>query len=387
MLAKSRDAGSIGIGDNFDNVERDSSVTSSGLPEESDKRPALGPLTIAPRGAGFEPSGFDMSPASAGTPVTPGKQKLRPKINWGDDEDNAIPPENDRSIDAQWLRIINGAPPSRTPILPASVPKDVAKASESKSALAESQAGPVNVQSNDADDAADDDADVDEMPELRTLDDDESDEDIALIDAQVGGTDDAVKGDSEVLSNPAVNAQEPESAQNNSQSASPVVPPAPPGTRAPPRKLHSTRSFLNLSSREYDTLSDSEVDVSEAELQARFWARAMKPTKSGNSSPYSPGRRKSVVEMSSAISPRDLEEWMQWQGDSAILDRRTPSEPAGIQDDAVDQAGVVSPPTSKYMLQAADDRDEDDYSGDSSDDDALQMQRPQDTSARDALSR
>ncbi|KAJ2335577.1 hypothetical protein GGI00_001284, partial [Coemansia sp. RSA 2681] len=386
LFAKSGDTAGVASGDDNaeGNAERDPAI-SSGLPDESGKRPALGLLNIEPRGSGFEPSDFDMSPASAGTPVTPGRQKLRPKINWGDDEDSAVPPENDRSIDAQWLRIINGAPPSRAPILPASAPKDVvkAKASEPETVLASSQLHPVQVQSNDTEKVAN----VDEMPELQSLDADEDDES-AVIDEQADGSDGIAKDKGEMLDSTATNAPESEPVQSGSQPALPVVPPAP-GTRAPPRKLHSTRSFLNLSSREYDTLSDSEVDVTEAELQARFWARAMKPAKSGNSSPYSPGRRKSVVEMSSTISPRDLEEWMQWQGDSAILDRRTPSEPAGARYDTGDQVSMASPsmPKDAGMTLTVDDEDDGDDDGDSSDDDALQMQRSQDIGAWDSFGR
>ncbi|KAJ2747057.1 glycogenin glucosyltransferase [Coemansia sp. BCRC 34301] len=376
LFAKSGATASMTSGGGDDDADLD-----SGQPDQSSKRPDLGLLSIEPRGSGFEPSGIDMSPASAGTPVTLGRQKLRPKINWGDDEDSAVPPENDQSIDAQWLRIINGAPPSRAPILPASAPKDDdrAKTSKSEAALAESQSHPIQAKIQSDDDGAEEAVGTDEMPGLRSLDADEG-----------GDDDDVAQDERELPSITAMSAPVLEPVQNGSPPASPVVPPAP-GTRAPPRKLHSTRSFLNLSSREYDTLSDSEVDVTEAELQARFWARAMKPTKSGNSSPYSPGRRKSVVEMSSAISPRDLEEWMQWQGDNAILDRQIPCEPAGTRDDVGDYVCPTSPPASNGasgsrgqtgMFAAADDEGSD---SDSSDDDALQMQRPQDAAARGTL--
>ncbi|KAJ1734620.1 hypothetical protein LPJ61_000974 [Coemansia biformis] len=74
-------------------------------------------------------------------------------------------------------------------------------------------------------------------------------------------------------------------------------------------------SFANLTSLVYDTISDTDLDPSEAEQQENFWARAMKRPKSGISSPYSPSRRKSLAEMSSQISPKDLDEWMQWQDD------------------------------------------------------------------------
>ncbi|KAJ2376646.1 hypothetical protein H4S02_007866, partial [Coemansia sp. RSA 2611] len=111
LLAKSKEAASIAstaTGGGF-SAGRDL-ATPSGLPIESSKRPVLELLSIETRGSGFEPSNFDMSsPGSAGTPITPGRQKLRPKINWGDDEDNGVPPENDQSIDAQWLRIVNAS--------------------------------------------------------------------------------------------------------------------------------------------------------------------------------------------------------------------------------------------------------------------------------------
>ncbi|KAJ2027497.1 hypothetical protein H4S03_008233 [Coemansia sp. S3946] len=383
LRAKSREAAGITSNtgeDDDDSAERDSAM-SSGLPVESGKRPVLGLLNIEPRGSGFEPSSFDMSsPGSAGTPVTPGRQKLRPKINWGDDEDNAVPPEDDRSIDAQWLRIVNGAPPSRAPILPASAPKDASKAkvNEPQAMVSKPQPLPAQVQSVVTEST---DADVVAMMNLGSLNDDDDDVIRDWDDDFDGIANDEDEPNGSTADVPDL---EPVPADNNS--ASPQVPPAP-GTRAPPRKLHSTRSFLNLTSREYDTLSDSEVDVNEAELQARFWARAMKPAKSGNSSPYSPGRRKSVVEMSSAISPRDLEEWMQWQGDSSVLDRRTSGEPASTRENTGYQASMVTPPASKNAdgypgsLAAVPAVDDDGYSNSdgSDDDDALQMRRPQDT--------
>ncbi|KAJ2059566.1 glycogenin glucosyltransferase [Coemansia sp. S146] len=388
LLAKSRDVAGIAssTGDDDSNAERDS-VISSGLPVESGKRPVLGLLNIEPRGSGFEPSSFDMSsPGSAGTPVTPGRQKLRPKINWGDDEDNAVPPENDRSIDAQWLRIVNGAPPSRAPILPASAPKDAskAKASEPQAVVSKPQPLPALVQSTVAEST---DTDVDAMMNLGYLDDDDV---IRDLDDDF----DAIANDEDEPNSSSLAVPELEPVPADGHPASPQVPPAP-GTRAPPRKLHSTRSFLNLTSREYDTLSDSEVDANEAELQARFWARAMKPPKSGNSSPYSPGRRKSVVEMSSAISPRDLEEWMQWQGDSSTLDRRTSGEPTSTREYIGEQASMITPPASKNAdgsfgpLDAVPAVDDGDANSDGSDDDddALQMRRPQDALTRATMDR
>ncbi|KAJ2797631.1 hypothetical protein H4S07_005899 [Coemansia furcata] len=314
---------------------------------------------------------------------------MRPRINWGDDDDNSVPPENDQSIDAQWLRIINGTPPSRAPILPASAPKEASKAktSESLAATDKPLPPPAQVQSIDAEPM---DAYINQMMKLGSLDADVGDEVDGIRDLY-DDFDSIAKNEDEPNNKPvAAPGVEPISA--DSHPAPPQVPPAP-GTRAPPRKLHSTRSFLNLTSREYDTLSDSEVDANEAELQARFWARAMKPAKSGNSSPYSPGRRKSVVEMSSAISPRDLEEWMQWQGESNTLDRRASGEPTDAQGDIGDQASVVAPQAyqnadssfeSLGVVPVVDDKDAD---GDSSDDDALQMRRPQGARNRDTVER
>ncbi|KAJ2445000.1 hypothetical protein GGI03_007738 [Coemansia sp. RSA 2337] len=89
--------------------------------------------------------------------------------------------------------------------------------------------------------------------------------------------------------------------------------------------------------------------------------------------------------MSSAISPRDLEEWMQWQGDSSILDRRTSGEPASTRENTGYQASMITPPASKNAngypgplaaVPAVDDNDSN--SDGSDDDDALQMRRPQD---------
>ncbi|KAJ2817734.1 hypothetical protein GGI24_005312, partial [Coemansia furcata] len=289
LLAKAKEA--VGLasstGDGDDNAEQDSAV-----PVEAGKRPVLGMLSIEPRGSGFEPSNFDMSsPGSAGTPITPGRQKLRPRINWGDDDDNSVPPDNDQSIDAQWLRIINGTPPSRAPILSASAPKEASKAktSESLAAMDKLPPPPAQVQSTDAEPM---DAYISQMMKLGSLDADVGDEVDDIRDLYDDF--DAVAKDEDEPNNKPAAAPEVEPIPADSHPAPPQVPPAP-GTRAPPRKLHSTRSFLNLTSREYDTLSDSEVDANEAELQARFWARAMKPAKSGNSSPYSPGRRKSAT--------------------------------------------------------------------------------------------
>ncbi|KAJ2486140.1 glycogenin glucosyltransferase [Coemansia sp. RSA 2320] len=377
LLAKSkstsRDVGQLtGHGASDGDIESGADISSvSPVVSAPGKRPALGLLKIEPRDNGFEPSSVNISPASAGTPLTPGRQKLRPKINWGDDEDNGVPSESDTSLDAQWLRIINGAPPSRAPVLSTGA---TTKQKQQSSDLAQEQSVVVADDVAAANDISGESAEA-------------SSEDAAIKDQ--GESDDSDSKDR--LGADSAKLSPPESARIP---AKPLASPAP-GTRAPPRKLHSTRSFLNLTSREFDTLSDdSEVDVSEAALQARFWARAMKPAKSGNSSPYSPGRRKSVVEMSSAISPRDLEEWMQWQGDSAILDRQAPSEDSGTAGAGVASFGggmdasMLTPPVSKGSVfkqepldaiqSTADyscDGDVDDDYG--SEDDALQMQQPQ----------
>ncbi|KAJ2789294.1 hypothetical protein GGI18_002487, partial [Coemansia linderi] len=391
LLAKSKEAASIAstaTGGGF-SAGRDL-ATPSGLPIESSKRPVLELLSIETRGSGFEPSNFDMSsPGSAGTPITPGRQKLRPKINWGDDEDNGVPPENDQSIDAQWFRIVNGAPPPRAPVLPAGATKGAskAKASEPQAVVSKPELSSAQAQSV-AEELVE--AAADEMMNLGSLDADVEGED--GISRGLDADFENVTDDVDELNSASVAIPESEAAPVESQPAPPQTHPVP-GTRAPPRKLHSTRSFLNLTSREYDTLSDSEVDAGEAELQARFWARAMKPAKSSNASPYSPGRRKSVVEMSSGISPRDLEEWMQWQGDSSILDRSTSGEPTSTQANFGEQVSMITPPVSKNAggsnepldaTLAAGDEDDD---GDSSDDDALQMRRPEDERTRSTMGR
>ncbi|KAJ2491654.1 glycogenin glucosyltransferase [Coemansia sp. RSA 2050] len=391
LLAKSKEA--VGIasstGSGSFSAER-GLATPSGLPIESGKRSALGLLSIEPRGSGFEPSTFDMSsPGSAGTPVTPGRQKLRPKINWGDDEDNGIPPENDQSIDAQWLRIVNGAPPPRAPVLPAGA---IRNASKPKTGEPQAVVDKPRLPSAPVQDVAEEPVDTtdDEMMSLGSLDASVDEDDGASRD--LGANLEAVADDVNKPNSLSAAIPESETVPAESQPAPPQTHPAP-GTRAPPRKLHSTRSFLNLTSQEYDTLSDSEVDASEAELQARFWARAMKPAKSGNASPYSPGRRKSVVEMSSGISPRDLEEWMQWQGDNSTLDRRTSGKPTNTQANIGEQVSIITPPASKNAGGSSEPLDEalaagnENVDGDSSDDDALQMRRPKDEGTRNTMDR
>ncbi|KAJ2765863.1 hypothetical protein IWQ56_003931, partial [Coemansia nantahalensis] len=101
-------------------------------------------------------------------------------------------------------------------------------------------------------------------------------------------------------------------------------------TPDPLRRERSQKAFANLTSQVYDTISDSDIDESEAELRETFWARAMRPARSGMSTPYSPGRRKSLAELSSLISPQDLDEWMRWQDDgSSALTRSLAADEPG----------------------------------------------------------
>ncbi|KAJ1992487.1 glycogenin glucosyltransferase [Coemansia spiralis] len=307
------------------------------------------PLKIDSSSQGFGPTRFDISPSSAETPLTPTKQKLRPRINWDDDDENHLPPENDRSIDAQWLRIIRGAPPPRlqTASQKGSPEKD---SKQNKDAASTKKASKEMVMN----DASPKDKDNTETTNIDAV---EVESAAATLTTSKGPIDAADAIDDADTSN-----QDMQEALDDQPSKTKIQKPAQ-SSRAPPRKLHSTRSFLNLTSKVFDTLSDSETDPTEEELQKRFWARAMKPSKSGASTPYSPGRRKSVVEMSSAISPKDLEEWMRWQDDSIAHEMRDYSDkPAdfislgsaeqqkGIQQEPQEQQEkhqLITPPSSK----------------------------------------
>ncbi|KAJ2857284.1 hypothetical protein GGI22_003553, partial [Coemansia erecta] len=204
---------------------------------------------------------FDAPSAPVSTPSTPGKQKIRPKIVWDDDDDGYIPPDDDKSLDAQWLRIIRGAPPLRANVMP------------TKDAISKS--------SRQADASA------------------------ALeISRQQAPSEDVDSGSSD---------------------------------------------------------NYSEADPEEDKLQERFWARAIRPSKSGSSTPYSPRRTKSVVEMSSSISPKDLAEWMRWQGDNSTLGLEesgdTPDE--RVVPNESKQQQLPTPPSSKHAnagLQTPDSR-------------------------------
>ncbi|KAJ2159487.1 glycogenin glucosyltransferase [Coemansia sp. RSA 552] len=252
----------------------------------------------ATEAAGSTPVNFGLPLRPADSTMSPGKQKIRPKMNWDDDggASSNIPAEDDRSLDAQWRRIIYGAPRPRALVVPPKA-KTAAAAAEpttpDDTPSAESKPVEAAIETSMGAASA-------QVPENVAAGDDEAD-----------GDETADDGDKDRRAGDGVNA----AGRTEEPAVEVVEPEAPAGTRAPPRRLPSQRSFLNLTSKAYDVLSDSELDSNEVEQQELFWARAMKPSKSGMSTPYSPGRRKSVAEMSSLISPRDLEEWMQWQDD------------------------------------------------------------------------
>ncbi|KAJ1720396.1 glycogenin glucosyltransferase [Coemansia erecta] len=334
-------------------------------------------LQIDASARGFEPTQFDMSPASAGTPLTPGRQKIRPTINWGDDDGDEVPADNDMSLNAQWLRIIKGTPPSRAPIFAAKadLPSQPPPASEQSAAepVGETEEMPIGDGAETPIEINIDELTIATKESLdNSSDSDRAEPDLqpTLADTQVVDPDISADSTTNVATTAAEHSVAAESpAATAVATESPIQPPQIPqqqqqqqqqkkpssGTRAPPRKLHSTKSFLNLTSKTYDTVSDSEMDPGELEIQEKFWARAMKLPKSGASTPYTPGRRKSIVEMSSAISPRDLEAWMHWQGDqtSAIsrpaeLERADDSESAEpTAEPRPEMSDLITPPTSK----------------------------------------
>ncbi|KAJ2592294.1 glycogenin glucosyltransferase, partial [Coemansia sp. RSA 1722] len=315
-------------------------------------------LDIEPAAGGFEPSQFDALSMSSGTPMTPGRQKIRPLINWGDeDSGNIAPPDDDMSINAQWLRIVNGAPPPRASVvapikaLPAKskeqTTSEIVKNTMEKLAEKTIEAASDNADNADGADGADADSKIDNAD----IHIDTSAEGLRILTIPATGDDSQATANINAASSEKHPAEQHNEEKNTDKPAATV--PVATGTRAPPRKLHSTKSFLNLTSKVYDTMSDSEMDPGELELQERFWARAMKPLKSGTSTPYTPGRRKSIVEMSSAISPRDLEEWMQWQGESGSAVSRHPDpdsdavEEPGSQETGRSVDNMITPPASK----------------------------------------
>ncbi|KAJ2726544.1 glycogenin glucosyltransferase [Coemansia sp. Benny D115] len=277
----------------------------------------LRPLQIERPADGFGPAQVDMSPLSSGTPMTPGKQKIRPVINWGDDDNSVLPPDDDRSLDAQWLRIINGAPPARAPVV---VPESTVAFNKQKAKQQHQPSPPLPLQSNPISETMHASVGGAESPMEINIDELEA----ATKESITGSSGDLsvdqsldnrhLESELEPEHEPEHMSLDEEAVQEEAGGNKPAAAAA--GARAPPRKLHSTRSFLNLNSKVYAIEDDeSDLDPSEAELEARFWARAMKQPKSGISTPYTPSRRKSIVEMSKSISPKDLEEWMHWQGD------------------------------------------------------------------------
>ncbi|KAJ2803712.1 glycogenin glucosyltransferase [Coemansia guatemalensis] len=292
-------------------------------------------------------SDFGISSSAVSSPRSPGDQKIRPAIDWGDEDGHKLPPDNDRSLDAQWRRIVYGAPPPRASVTSRSAATATKKSADLSSFDAKvASVKPTGILEPTVDEVTD----VDGIP------------------TAAGATED-MGGDSNTDDSKRIPKKDTEDIVNNlgktssvpSTAKKPAENKPKPGARASPRKLHSTRSFLNLTSQAYETTSDSELDTSEAELQERFWARAMKPSKSGMSTPYSPGRRRSVAELSSLISPRDLEEWMQWQGeDSSTVPSRFAADemalPAGdmvVEQQSRFQQKPITPPASKANAMPA----------------------------------
>ncbi|KAJ2396188.1 hypothetical protein GGI23_004006, partial [Coemansia sp. RSA 2559] len=276
---------------------------------------------------------FDAPSAPVSTPSTPGKQKIRPKIVWDDDDDGYIPPDDDKSLDAQWLRIIRGAPPLRAHVVPSkeaiSNPSKQADASAALE-ISRQQAPSEDVDSGSSDELKDDclakDPGNDTIP---------------------------------VNERPS-NIKQAQHADGNS-SKKPKERASGEDSDGSPGKQSQTGVFSKLTGGEFDPLSYSEADPEEDKLQERFWARAIRPSKSGSSTPYSPRRTKSVVEMSSSISPKDLAEWMRWQGDNSTLGLEesgdTPDE--RVVPNESKQQQLPTPPSSKHAnagLQTPDSR-------------------------------
>ncbi|KAJ1931740.1 hypothetical protein FBU59_006611 [Linderina macrospora] len=117
-------------------------------------------------------------------------------------------------------------------------------------------------------------------------------------------------------------------------------------SQQPPRlRKRSSRSFPNLMGRELETISDNEADSSDMEIQQQFWSRAMKPSKSGPSTPHTPARRKSVVEISNQISSEDLAAWMHWRDSTSPV--RDPESEVPAADTADQALQLLTPPVSK----------------------------------------
>ncbi|KAJ2158899.1 hypothetical protein GGH15_005148 [Coemansia sp. RSA 562] len=314
-----------------------SKVADSGDTDEraSRQRDDTDSVRASPGSAGFGSANFGMPIDAVGGEMSPGQQKIKPTINWGDDDDDLLPPESDRSLDAQWRRIVFNAPPARASVVPLATKaarsgiKQPAKSAPEKVIPSADNAKPISASESEVD-----------------IDDSSVQVAASAIDSPSSGAEASLSQnpDGETEKVPAMLERVPLDVQ---------LPKPTGGTRAPPRKLHSTKSFLNLTSQTFDALSDSDEDPGEAALERRFWERAMRPSKSGISTPYSPGRRKSVTEMSSLISPRDLEEWMKWQGDnSSAPDRGSADEEPAVASDEVtkqpdDLQELITPPVSK----------------------------------------
>ncbi|KAJ2189944.1 hypothetical protein IW143_003521 [Coemansia sp. RSA 520] len=314
-----------------------SKVADSGDTDEraSRQRDDTDSVRASPGSAGFGSANFGMPIDAVGGEMSPGQQKIKPTINWGDDDDDLLPPESDRSLDAQWRRIVFNAPPARASVVPLATKaarsgiKQPTKSAPEKVIPSADNAKPISASESEVD-----------------IDDSSVQVAASAIDSPSSGAEASLSQnpDGETEKVPAMLERVPLDVQ---------LPKPTGGTRAPPRKLHSTKSFLNLTSQTFDALSDSDEDPGEAALERRFWERAMRPSKSGISTPYSPGRRKSVTEMSSLISPRDLEEWMKWQGDnSSAPDRGSADEEPAVASDEVtkqpdDLQELITPPVSK----------------------------------------
>ncbi|KAJ1750329.1 hypothetical protein LPJ58_005190, partial [Coemansia sp. RSA 1591] len=97
-----------------------SKVADSGDTDEraSRQRDDTDSVRASPGSAGFGSANFGMPIDAVGGEMSPGQQKIKPTINWGDDDDDLLPPESDRSLDAQWRRIVFNAPPARASVVP-----------------------------------------------------------------------------------------------------------------------------------------------------------------------------------------------------------------------------------------------------------------------------
>ncbi|KAJ2548755.1 glycogenin glucosyltransferase, partial [Coemansia sp. RSA 1933] len=276
---------------------------------------------------------FDTPSEPTSTPSTPGKQKIRPKIVWDDDDDSYIPPVSDKSLDAQWLRIIRGAPPPRAKLLPTKALED--------NAIEQGNCSDTSAKSGQQAPTTDSEISGKDIPTDQLVD--------------TSAKEPAVASD-RLLSNTQVqdaNSGFPKERKDRGSEED---------SDGSSKKRNQTGVFNPSSGGgTFDPLSDSEADPTEDKLQERFWARAMKPSKSGSSTPYSPRRSKSVVEVSSDISPQDLAEWMRWQGDNSALNLEgfndTSNDPSASEEPNQNQ--LLTPPSSKDAnsgLQTVDSR-------------------------------